>query len=148
MFSLLLPLKPTYNTSTKFEFRAVNVNKTDNITQKQIKTLRNILSEFFTLWENRIEYVIEPKNDWMKIPFKERAVIEFKGRYKVFKWDENATNEVFDRAIQDEQMFSVHDVVSAGWHVFVVWNKEKAWFVVNLRDLNKIVVWDSYPLSY
>jgi len=148
IFSLLPRLEPTHEKPSKFGAGAVNVNDTDDITPEQVTTLKNVLSEFPTLWEDRIGRVIEPEEDWMEIPLKEGAVIESRGRYKVSKRDEAAIDEVFDRALQDGRMSLVHGVIPAGWPVFVVWNKGKARPVVDLRGLNKLVVRDSYPLPY
>jgi hypothetical protein len=148
IFSLLPPLEPMEDMPSKFGAEAVNINTTDEITSEQIETLRNVLADFPTLWEDRIGRVIEPEEDWMEIPLKDGAVVESKGRYKVSKRDEAAIDEIFDWAIQDGRMSPVHGVIPAGWPVFVVWNKGKARPVVDLRGLNKLVVRDSYPLPY
>jgi len=62
-FSLLPPLEQTFDVSSKFSSDAVNINTIDNITQPQIRSLKDILQEFPSLWEDRISHVIEPEED-------------------------------------------------------------------------------------
>jgi hypothetical protein len=97
-YILLPPLEQTFDTPSKFGPEAVNINTTDDITQEQIRSLKNVIAEYPGLWEDRIGRVIEPEDDYMEIPLKEGAVIESKGRYRVSKRDEAVIDEVFDRA--------------------------------------------------
>jgi hypothetical protein len=119
-YTLLPPLEQTFDKPSKFGPDAVNINTTDNITQEQIRSLKNVISEYPGLWEDRIGRVIEPEDDYMEIPLKEGAVIESKGRDRVSKHDEAVIDEVFDRAREDGRMSPVDGVIPAGWPVFVV----------------------------
>jgi hypothetical protein len=105
-----------------------------------------VLQEFPALWEDRIGRVIEPEEDWLKIPLKEGATIQSKGPYRVSKRDQQVIDEVFDRARQDGRMSVSEGPNPVGWPVFVVWSKGKGRPVVDLRGLNLNVLLDAYPL--
>lgn len=63
IYSLLPPLEMKDDTSSKFGPDAVNINESDDITPDQIRQLRCVISEFPSLWEDRIGRVIEPEDD-------------------------------------------------------------------------------------
>jgi len=144
--SLLPPLNEPGDETSKFGPDAVNINTTDDIDSDQIKGLRDVVAEFPKLWEDRIDRIIEPEEEWMQIPLKEGAVLESKGRYRVSKRDEAIIDEFFDKARADGRMSAAEEVIPVGWPVFVVWKNGKPRPVVDLRGLNANTVKDAYPL--
>ena len=145
-YSLLPPTEPGQGDPKQFGSAAVHINMTDDISPQQVKELQELLQEFEGLWEDRVGRIIEPEEDWLTIPLKPGAVIESKGRYRVSKRDEAFIDEIFDQARADGRLSAVQGVVSAGWPVFVVWQKGKGRVVIDLRSLNDKVVKDAYPL--
>ena len=83
----------------------------------------------------------------MEIPIKNDAVFPNKAVYRVFKRDQAVIDEYFDQAVADGHMSIADKIIPCEWPVFVVWHKGKARPVIDLRDLNEMIVPDSYPLS-
>ena len=148
VYSLLLLLNSIQGTNSMFDASAVNINTKDNITSKQVKASCEVLKKFLKLWENWIDRIIEPEDNWFAISLKPGAAIESKDHYWVSKRDEAVIDEVFNAAKKDSHLLSFKGTNPAGWPVFVIWSKERDRPVINLCDLNMKVVSNAYYLLH
>ena len=131
---------------TKKGAAAITINQHDDITPDQISKLRDLLNEFDDLFADKLGLVIEPEEDWMRIPLPEGT--EFKIRpakpYRLGPEERKMVDEVFDEQRRLRRLVDAKGSPTA-WHVFVVKRGSKWHPAVDLRGLNQLIVPDAYP---
>jgi hypothetical protein len=120
-----------------------------DLTEKQKRTIRELVIRHRAIWEKTDGVVIEPPENWMKIKLKPGARIKSQGVYRLRSRDRKVVDEMFDK-LRSEGKMSRCEGSPAGWGVFVVRNRnnpdDKGRVVVDTRGLNMATKDDAYPL--
>ena len=111
-----------------------------------------IVNEFFQIWNDQNITVNVFEIEWMFIDFKSKTkslksikiyLVDFKKRTII--------DTIFDKMHVDDKMIWINQSTSFSFSMFVIWrdisNKSKNKIVINIRDFNKIIVFDIYSMS-
>jgi hypothetical protein len=127
----------------------VNLNSTDVINESQVQQLRNVVSRFATIFEDRGTVTRETDEEHMRITLKPGVQLPNKGPYN---------NSTKHRAVMDTTFDKHHGDGKMGWleperacvasPAFVVWQSLKGRVVMDIHGLNAAVWKDPYPMPH
>ena len=111
-----------------------------------------IVNEFFQIWNDQNIIVNVSEIEWMFIDFKSKAkslkstkiyFVDFKKRTII--------DIIFNKMHVDDKMIWINQSTSFSFSMFVIWrdifNEFKNKIVINIRNFNKIIVFDIYSMS-
>jgi hypothetical protein len=108
-------------------------------------------AEKYSLWDKTENIVIDVlESEWMSVTLKSEVKIEAVKVYSM-KWKKRELiNETFNKLHDQEKMHWTTESITHEASIFVIWrmiNEErKERMIINIRDLNKIVKFDSYSI--
>ena len=111
-----------------------------------------IVNEFLQIWNDQDIIVNVFEIEWMFIDFKSKAksLKSIKVYFVNFK-KRTIIDIIFDKMHVDDKMIWINQSTSFSFSMFVVWrdtlNELKNRVMINIRDLNKIIVFDIYSMS-
>ena len=141
----------TFMHKLKFRYRHVFFNEVTVFTKtKQDKiALSKVVSEFSSIWQNIIKTVnvteknmmhISLMNDWQKI----KLLIKI---YSLSFKNKQVIDKTFNKLHDQEHMQWFNQVTSFRFSVFMIKKNKKFKVMIDIRELNKITVFDAYSLS-
>ena len=111
-----------------------------------------IVNEFSQIWNDQDIIVNVFEIEWMSIDFKSKAkslksikiyLVDFKKRTII--------DIIFDKMHVDDKMIWINQSTSFNFSMFVIWrdtlNELKNKIMINIRNLNKIIIFDIYSMS-
>ncbi len=105
------------------------------------------------LWDKTKNFMINVfENEWMSIILKSEAKIEAIKMYSMKSKKRELIDEIFDKLHDQRKMHWIKESTTHEASVFVVWrqmsnDERKKRVVIDIRDLHKIVEFDSYSMS-
>jgi hypothetical protein len=108
-------------------------------------------AEKYQLW-NKIENIVIDvfESEWMSITLKSKVKIEAVKMYSMRSKKRELINEIFDKLHDQEKMHWTIKSIAHETSIFVVWRmineEKKRRIIIDIRDLNKIVKFDSYSM--
>ena len=115
----------------------------------------DITASYSKLWNDNEFIVRISKNEWMSIKLKFDVKIETTKMYSLNFANRKLVDEIFDKLHAQERMKYTTQSTSHEYSIFAIWctvsesndSERKRRVVVNIRDLNKIILIDSYFMS-
>jgi hypothetical protein len=131
----------------KKSFNEITAYDTFTVRQQLFDT-----AEKYQLWDKIENIVIDVlESEWMSVILKSEVKIETVKVYSMKSKKRELIDEIFDKLHDQEKMHWTTEFIAHEISVFVVWrmiNKEKKKrVIIDIRDLNKIVKFDSYSMS-
>ncbi len=128
----------------------------DIIVYEMFKTRQQLfeIAKKYSLWDKSENIVIKIlENEWMSITLKFDVKIETAKMYSMSSKERELINETFDKLHNQEKMHWIKKFTAHEALVFVIWrqmsdDERKKRVVINIRDLNKIVEFDSYSMFF
>ena len=111
-----------------------------------------IVNEFLQIWSNQNITVNVSEIEWMSINFKSKtkSLKSIKVYFVDFK-KRTIIDIIFDKMHIDDKIIWINQSTSFNFSMFVIWrdtlNEFKNKIVINIRNLNKIIVFDIYSMS-
>ena len=115
----------------------------------------NVIASYSNLWNDNEFIVRISSNEWMSIEIKSNVKIETAKMYSLSFVDRKLINDTFDKLHAQKRMKYISQSTSHEYSIFAIWrivfdfddSKRKKRVIVNIRDLNKITLIDSYFMS-
>jgi hypothetical protein len=112
--------------------------------------LSTVAEEYQKIFRDSGGTVDLPEEQWMQIPTLPGAKPDASRVYPLSPEDKKVVNKEFDRLHTEEKMSWTTQPTEYGYPVFVVWRTvngiRKGRVVVDIRGLNKISIFDAYPM--
>ena len=110
---------------------------------------------YFNFWHDDDFIVRVLENEWMSINFKSNAKIKIVKIYSLKFNDRKFVDEIFDKLHEQNRMKFINQFTFHDYSIFVIWrtmqnsnkSKRKKRVIIDIRDLNKIIIIDSYSMS-
>ena len=115
----------------------------------------NVVVIYFNIWHDNDTIVCVFSKEWMLINIQLDAKIEIVKIYSLNSIDRKIVNEIFDKLYVQERMKYTTQSTLYKYSIFVVWriiidfddSERKRRTIIDIRDLNKIAITDSYFMS-
>ena len=113
--------------------------------------LFTIAEAYSSIWRDNDDTVNVSEEDWMFISILLKAKSDASKIYSLSPEDKKVVDQKFDRLHSEEKMSWTKQLTSYEYSVFVMWRTinevRKERVIVNIRDLNKIFMFDAYLMS-
>ena len=111
-----------------------------------------VVNEFFQIWDDQNIIVKMLEIEWMSIDFKSKAKsLKSIKVYFVDSKKRTIIDIIFDKMHVDDKMIWINQSTSFNFSMFVIWrnifNKFKNKVVIDIRNFNKITIFDIYSMS-
>ena len=116
--------------------------------------LVNAIEFYFKLWHNDDTIVRIFFEKWISIKFRSKVKIETIKIYSLKLVNRHFVDEIFDKLYAQNRMKYITQFISHDYSIFVVWrivfdfdeSKKKNRVMINIRELNKISITNSYSI--
>ena len=133
---------------------SIEITIYDEILTTQIQ-LANVIEFYFNLWHDDDTIVRISLEKWMSIKFRSKVKIEAIKIYSLKSINRQFVDEICNKLHIQDRMKYITQSISYNYSIFVVWrivfnfdeSKKKSRVVINIRDLNKISITNSYSMS-
>jgi len=150
----------SFSTSTVLNLLSIKVNSDlkiilqNNITIYDINQIVITIAEivnFYDIWIDQENTVDISEKNWMSITLVSETKISSARVYFLSTKDKKLIDEIFDKLHEQHKLTWIEQSTLYNFSVFVVWRDineiQKEHVVVDIQDLNKISLQDSYSMS-